>query len=326
MISCTEFIPLYSEFFKYLEAKGGADAVMKYWHHISDYSIGDLTNPNSLAYKCEKLGGFLGAKAYWGHTLTEEACDMLEICDNEKKFKYSHIRRCPSRGMLNSLEHIEPYHNYCEHCNVIYQRVLDKYGIIYERDHSKIDNAECASIFYEVGNKPDFDFKNLTEEDIEAFRSNEKIEFVDLKSEDNKYLHRDFHLLGDLALKYCGEKLGEECVIEFLTAYTKNYYSPVIKRVKENGLSELAAWLEKLYEKEEASELLHTDLTDTDLTVTVDKSPVIEYMRSLGQQPSKYYIEETRTLYKVIAEECGLGFELEYYNEEGGTKFKFFKI
>ena len=28
MISCTEFIPLYSEFFKFLEKRGGHDAVM----------------------------------------------------------------------------------------------------------------------------------------------------------------------------------------------------------------------------------------------------------------------------------------------------------
>ena len=58
MISCTEFIPLYSEFFKFLEKRGGHDEVMKYWIHISDTGIGDVTNPNSLAYKCEKLGGF----------------------------------------------------------------------------------------------------------------------------------------------------------------------------------------------------------------------------------------------------------------------------
>lgn len=44
MISCTEFIPLYSEFFKYLEKCNGEDAVMEYWIHISDTSIGDKTN------------------------------------------------------------------------------------------------------------------------------------------------------------------------------------------------------------------------------------------------------------------------------------------
>ena len=64
MISCTEFIPLYSEFFKYLENRGGHDFVMDYWIHISDTFIGDFNNPNSLAYKCERLGGFEGVIAY----------------------------------------------------------------------------------------------------------------------------------------------------------------------------------------------------------------------------------------------------------------------
>ena len=87
----------------------------------------------------------------------------------------------------------------------------------------------------------------------------------------------------------------------------------------------LKDWLDRLYRVEEASEVLHTELVGDVLTVTVDKSPVIEYMRSLNQEPSKYYIEETRTLYKTIADECGLDFELEYYNEDGGTKFAFTK-
>ena len=51
MISCTEFIPLYSEFFKYLEKEGGHDAVLTYWHYISDKKTGDVTNPNSLKSK-----------------------------------------------------------------------------------------------------------------------------------------------------------------------------------------------------------------------------------------------------------------------------------
>ena len=48
-------------------------------------------------------------------------------------------------------------------------------------------------------------------------------------------------------------------------------------------------------------------------------------MRSLNQEPSKYYIEETRTLYDVIARESRLKFNLEYYNNDGGAKFTFSK-
>ncbi len=313
MISCTEFIPLYSEFFKFLEKKGGCDAVMKYWIHISDNSIGDKTNPNSLAYKCEKFGGYKGAIAYWGHTLTEEACDLYEIKNDKLRYYYSHMRHCPSRGMLNGLSHVTPYHNYCEHCKVIYSRVLEKYGIVYERDHSKIDNAECSSILYEKGNKPNFDYTVPTED----------CTIVDMRSEDNKYLHRDFHLLGDNALKYCAENFDKDAAIEFLIDYVNYYYAPKIEEVKAGGLKALKAWIEKVYETEEASEYLKTELSNGILTVTVTKSPVIEYMHSLGQKPTEYYIEETRTLYSAIADAAGLGFELLYYNEDGGTSFVF---
>ncbi len=325
MISCTEFIPLYSEFFKYLERHGGHDAVMEYWIHISDTSIGDVTNPNSLAYKCEKLGGFEGAIAYWGHTLTEEACDLFEMEDRAAKVKFSHMRHCPSRGMLNALSHVEPYYDYCSHCNVIYARVLEKYGIVYERDNSKIANAECCGCFYEKSNPPSFDFRSITDDELKAREGEDGVTIIDMKTEDNKYLHRDFHLLGDNALKYCSDKYGKEAMIEFLRDYVEFFYAPVIEKIKAEGLGALKSWLEKTYEIEEASELLHTELEANKLTVTIDKCPAIAYMRTLAKEPSECYIEETRTVYSALAEFCGLEFELVYYNDDGKTKFVFEK-
>lgn len=326
MISCTEFIPLYSEFFKFLEKRGGHDAVMEYWIHISDSFIGDKTNPNSLASKCEKYGGFEGAIAYWGHTLTEEACDLFELEDMKNRVKYSHMRHCPSRGMLNSLSHVEPYYDYCSHCNVIYARVLEKYGVVYERDNSAIANAECRSCLYEKGNAPDFDFRTVKDAELAKRRGDEGINIIDMKSEDNKYLHQDFHTLADNALKYCAEKYGYEGLLEFLRDYVEFFYSPVIESIKADGLSAAREWIEKTYACEDSSELLHTDLTDNMLTITVKKCPAVSYMRSLGQEPSEYFIEETRKVYSTVAEKCGLGFTLEYYNSDGGTKFVFEKL
>ena len=322
MISCTEFIPLYSEFFKFLEKRGGHDEVMKYWIHISDTGIGDVTNPNSLAYKCEKLGGFEGAIAYWGHTLTEEACDVFQVFDRDKKFRYSHMRHCPSRGMLNEMTHIAPYYDYCSHCKILYSRVLEKYGIEFIRDHRNISKAECRCLLYEKDNPPKFDFLSATDEEIRAYGGKEAT-VVDMRSEDNKYLHRDFHLLGDNALKYCGDNFGATEVVSFLRDFAKNYYAPIIDKIKSEGLTAIKDWLERIYEVEEASNLLHTEISETKLTVTVDKSPAIEYMHSLGKEPSEYYIEETHTVYETIAEECGLGFELFYYDKDGGTQYSF---
>lgn len=316
MISCTEFIPLYSEFFKYLEKKGGHDAVVKYWYYISDYSIGDRSNPHSLASFIDKCGPFEGAIAYWNHTLTEEACDLVKVIDYNHRCVYTHMRNCPSRGMLNALEHVEPYYDYCGHCKVIYSRVLEPKGIIFEMDHSGIANAECTSIMYEKGNEPKFDYTAIDDSKV----------VIDMKTEDNKYLHRDFHLLGDLALKYCGEQFGAEGVIEFLSDYVKGYYSPVIAKVKANGLPALKEWIEHIYEIEEASDLINTELTDNILRVKISKSPVIEYMHTLNQEPMEYYIEETRTLYSVIASECGFAFDLKYYNDNGSTEFEFKEV
>ncbi len=313
MISCTEFIPLYSEFFKYLDKRGGHDAVMQYWYYISDYSIGDKTNPNSLASFIERDGPFLGAVHYWDHTLTEEACDLVKIVDEKNQVMWDHMRHCPSRGMLNALQHVEPYYDYCGHCNVIYARVLNKYGMEYEMDHSCIANAECESLLYRTGHKPE----------REEYLKTEGKRVVDMKAEDNKYLHRDFHLLGDLALTYCGQQFGEEAVTGFLRTYAEGYYAPQIEEFKKNGLPAVKAWFEKIYEIEEASEVLSTELTEDRLTVTIAKCPVIEYMHSLGQKPGKYYIQETTTLYSAIAEYSGLGFEMDYYNEDGATRFNF---
>ncbi len=313
MISCTEFIPLYSEFFKFLEKQGGYDAVLKYWYHISDTSLGDKTNPHSLVSFIEKFGGFDGALAYWGHTTSEEACDIYSVLDPENRQYYSEMRYCPSRAMLNSIEHIEPYEHYCEHCKIIYSRVLEKYGVVYERDHSQVCHARCSSILYEAGNKPEGG----------KLESGEGRIVKHMKREGKKYLHKDFHLLGDNALKYCAEHYGADAVVNFLKGFAVYYFAPQIREMKEQGLPAVQQWLEKLYRVEEASEVLHTQLSGDTLTVTIDYCPVIAFMRSLNQEPSACYIEQTRTLYAAIAQAAGLDFVLDRYEENGAAQFRF---
>ena len=323
MISCTEFIPLYSEFFKYLEKRGGHDAVVEYWRYISDTFIGDVTNPTSLAYKCERFGGFEGALAYWGHTLTEEACDLFDMVDKNARVRYMHMRHCPSRGMLNSLQHIEPYYDYCSHCDLIYSRVLEKYGVVYERDKSGIEHAECRDIVYEKGNPPAFDFRTVKDEELKARAGEDGVSLIDMKSEDNKYLHRDFHTSMDNALQYCADRFGVDALEGFLREYVRGFYAPVIKEIRENGLEALKAWIEETYRKEEASSLMSAEISPNKLVVTVERCPAIAYMRSLGHAPGACFIEETRTVYDEIAKQCGYRFHLEYYNQDGGTKFEF---
>lgn len=138
MISCTEFIPLYSELFAYLEDRGGKAEVMKYWEYISDTYVADLLG------KQVSEKGLDGCWDYWAKSLNEEACDFVMELDDEKKTFSIELRHCPSRGMLNSLKHIEPYHDYCGHCKVLYARQLKKYGIEVDTvDFSNVKNACC---------------------------------------------------------------------------------------------------------------------------------------------------------------------------------------
>ena len=136
MISCTEFIPAYSELFKYIEQKGGKEAVLEYWEHISQNGISQLKN---LVLE----HGIRGCYHYWSHTLNEEAADFTMTLDEEKSEFEIIMHYCPSKGRLLQIEHIEPYDNYCKHCDVLYRRVLEGLGYKYFYDMSECDKACC---------------------------------------------------------------------------------------------------------------------------------------------------------------------------------------
>ncbi len=142
MISCTEFIPAYSELFKYLEKKGGKDAVVDFWNYLSDHfltSLRDLVVEN----------GIRGCWIYWEKTLKEEAADFtMELDEDEGRFSII-MHHCPSKGRLLEYDHIEPYRDYCQHCDVLYRRVLEPLGYTYELDMSGTDQARCSIVIRE---------------------------------------------------------------------------------------------------------------------------------------------------------------------------------
>ena len=79
--------------------------------------------------------------------------------------------------------------------------------------------------------------------------------------------------------------------------------------------------------KEEMPEVFHADLTgDESLTITIDKCPAVTFMKEHNYTPSKWYIELTRTVNMVIADELDLAFSLEYYKEEDGAcQYRFWR-
>ncbi|MHB9126242.1 MAG: hypothetical protein ACYC4F_09880 [Armatimonadota bacterium] len=137
MISCTDFIPAYSELFKYLEDRVGTEAVDDFWNYLSDNVLGNL---KSLVEE----NGIRGCWRYWSHTLNEEAADFtMELDEEAGEFKIV-MHDCPSKGRLLKEKHIQPYHDYCRHCDVIYRPILESLGYEYIYDLSESDKAKCA--------------------------------------------------------------------------------------------------------------------------------------------------------------------------------------
>lgn len=302
MISCTEFIPLYSELFKYLEDLGGHDEVLRYWEYISDTYVADLLG-KEVAGK-----GLRGCWNYWAKSLNEEACDFCMELDEQAGTFSIDMRYCPSRGMLNALTYMEPYYDYCGHCAILYARQLEKFGIVSDTfDMSKIDEAKC--------------FERYKAAPKQAV--GEKL-VMDVKASENEYFHRDFHISGKRGLEYVGERYGDGAVREYLTRFAKAYYAPLAERVKENGLCALREHIQKIYAAEKASDCVKCELSDRTLTVTVSECPGVKYIRESGNDPTKWYIECTRTVNQVIADMCRLEFELLFYEEfSGAAQYRF---
>ena len=145
MLSCTEFIPLYSELFKFLDEKEGKQGVVKYWEYISDTYVQDLLG------KCVEKDGLKGCWNYWSKSLNEEACDFKMELDEENNVFSIYMHGCPSRAIINKLSYMKPYEDYCGHCAVLYDRVLRKYGIeLFKLDYNKVSECKCEEHYRKI--------------------------------------------------------------------------------------------------------------------------------------------------------------------------------
>ncbi len=137
MISCTEFIPAYSEGFKFLEVRGGRRKVDEFWAYLSDQYLVETLKKNVEEF------GLEGCFIYWEKALNEEAADFKITLDEEKEEFVIDMLRCPSKGLLIDMKHMEPYKDYCEHCPALYSRILTPMGYKFNMDLSQTDRAKC---------------------------------------------------------------------------------------------------------------------------------------------------------------------------------------
>ena len=141
MISCTEFIPAYSELFKFIDQRDGRQAVYDYWTAIFDPA-------NSPLNACLDRSGIKGCYEYWSHTLNEEAADFTMTLDEDAGEFSIEMHKCPSKGKLLKLDYMEPFDEYCLHCDQ-YRQAVEKHGLCYEYDFTGSDQAQCSLLIYD---------------------------------------------------------------------------------------------------------------------------------------------------------------------------------
>lgn len=134
MISCTEFIWVYGELFRFLESRGGDELLIKFWKGISDHFLGNLR-------QYVEQDGLKGMHRYWSHTLGEEGgrhtmtlYDDMFVID---------MHECPSAKLIFQGGRIQPYPKYCEHCRWLYPPLLQELGYEAKMDIIDCHNGQC---------------------------------------------------------------------------------------------------------------------------------------------------------------------------------------
>ena len=214
MISCTEFIPCYSELFSYLHDKNGFEEVEKLWDYLFKPTEDGLPLINFV-----KNEGLHGCWSYWSGTLNEEAADFTMYLNEKRGYFTIQMHKCPSKGRLLELERtlgIKPYPNYCLHC-AYYRSAVEKIGLEYQYNFIGTDKAACSLLIYDP---QIFDGRIIVDDDTMV---------MDKKSSDNEYFHPDFHSSMNMGIHYVGEHYGKDGVVEFLTRYANNVYKKEIQ-------------------------------------------------------------------------------------------------
>lgn len=311
MISCTEFIPAYSELFTYLEDKYGRDEVDVFWKYLFKPDGKGIPLINHI-----KEEGIRGCFTYWAGSLNEEAADFTMYLNEKRGYFVIDMHACPSKGRLLKLKDeigIVPYHDYCLHCDS-YRAAVEEVGLGYIYDFKGVDKASCSLLIYDP---LVFDGRVIIDEDTEI---------MDRNASDNEYFHKDFHSSMNMGIDYLGTKYGIDDVREYLTRYTNNVYKNTLEDIKVRGLTAIEDKIRDTYIKEKASDAVRILCENDTLKVEVKYCPAVKHLKATGREVSKWYRYTTEIVMETLADAAGCEFSMSHYDEEtGATSYTFYK-
>ncbi len=304
MISCTEFIPSYSELFTYIEEKYGRAEVDNFWAYLFEPKEDGIPLINYI-----KKEGIHGCYSYWSGTLNEEAADFTIMLNEKQGWYKCKMYHCPSKGRLLELKDeigIEPYHDYCLHCDY-YRKSVSKIGLEYIYDFDGVDKAACTLLIYDP---KVFDGRVIVDEDTLI---------MDRRASDNEYFHRDFHSSMNNGVQYLGEKYGTGDVVEYLTRFTNNVYKKNIEEIKVRGVDAILDKIRDTYAKEKAEDALEITNDGAKTVVTIKYCPAVKHLLATGRTMSPWYRYTTEVVMDIFAKAGGLTFTMESYDEATGA-------
>jgi len=315
MISCTEFIPSYSELFTYIEDNYGKEAVRDYWEYLFHVENDDDT---PLAKCLAKAGGIKGCFDYWTCTLNEEAADFTMYLNEKAGWFCIDMHYCPSKGRLLEAKEkygLEPYPDYCLHCNY-YRRALERAGLNYTYNFINVDRAACIGT---VTDPKVFDGRMIVDENTLI---------MDRKAADNEYFHRGFHSSLNKGMEYLATKYSEEDISKYLTAFTKHVYGKDLEVMKKEGLAALEKFIHRPYDAEHCEDACVTKLSadGKKLDVEIRYCPAVKFFHENGEKVSDWYQNTTIVVMDTLAKEIGAKFNwISYDKETGAAKYSFEK-
>lgn len=304
MISCTEFIPAYSELFAFLEELRGPDEVRRFWKYLFEPDGEGIPLIRFLERE-----GIRGCFSYWAGTLNEEAADFTMYLNEPAGWFLNVMHRCPSKGRLLELQReigLEPYHDYCLHCDS-YRSAAEKAGFRYLYNFRGIENAACSMLIYDP---KVFDGRVIVDENTEI---------MERRASQNEYFHRDFHSSLNMGVEYLGSRFGEDALRAYLTRYVRHVYRPLLEAVRARGLPALEEHIRETYRKEKAPDAVETALRDGTLEVRIRYCPAVRHLRETGRRVSAWFPYTTGAVMEAVAGETGLRFEMERYDPDTGA-------
>ncbi len=308
MISCTEFIPAYSELFTFIEKKYGRGEVDEFWKYLFKPDGAGIPLINFV--KKERIRGCF---TYWTGTLNEEAADFTLLLNEKKGYFVLDMHKCPSKGRLLKLSDelgIVPYHDYCYHC-MGYKQAVEKIGLEYHYDLTSCDRAACKIFIYDP---KIFDGIFANDADTETLTK---------EASDNEYFHKDFHSSMNMGINYLGEKYGTETVVEYFNDYTDHVYQ---RTDFSEGLKKLEETVLSSYVKEKATDAVKTELKDDSLTVKVSYCPAVGQLIKRGSKVTPWFSYSTSAVMARLAEKAGVKFTMVSYDDAtGACEYRFDK-